>query len=1007
MMNKEYRFKFYLNARHEMSIDSKVNNVHPHTWEFNLYFKKKCEEFIQFSVIEKELQFFLSIYEGHYLNEIPPFDMIEPSLESIGTVLYEQIKKIMSNNNWTLLKLEISENPSRTFIIYEEEEAEAEGLQLSPAKKEEYIASDSLTQQCATSLEEAKEAVQTKEIERFDEVAASELAVSIDEPEINIPRRRDRKIETDCSTTPVRLMKKAVLRNALIVLLASAVLIVYITSKGYFPWGSDTWGHLFKSHLLYQEVMQGNYYPVYTELWYNGVQPFRYWAPLPYYILLIFEVLTKGNTMLSYNLFLVLSFIVGASGWLLWGAKTGRNNFALALALIWFFMPDNARVMFSEGNIPRVVVTNIFPFLLYDIWNYVEHNKKSSIARISLYMFLITLSHAMIAAMAAITITIFVLLYGFLNNKKKPAFEAVFATAAGIALSGFWLYPALRGGLTSLDSEAVGNVMKSLTFPISQSLNPGLRFGNSEIYYFGLSVCIISLLGIVLGNRKSKAGFFVTIFILLGTTTAFLFLFEKLPMAQLFWMMRFTPLAYGVFFAALLLWKNLKKVLVLCITLILIADCWASVQVLCYDVPPPRNLINAVEGAAAIASQRIAVLDSSEFGSFPTYHLAFNDKFRAVPQVYGWAWQGAKTSQNIMWINTAFEKGWYEFMFDRCLELGADTLVIKKDRVAEDYTNLLSIASEIGYIKQGETPLTYIFKYPVDTQFGTKTEYKGLGIGKHAANLGYIFPSIELGTSEYIDSYTVERLTAYKVLFLSGFKYKDKSKAEDIVRAVSKRGTRIIIDMTGAESELSSSREEFLEVRAQPVLLKESFPILTYDDKKILLSALPEEYTDWRTSYLENLDNTTGEIEFNHQYMSFLGNKVNENITFIGLNLPFYALETRDRNTIDLLERITGLKSGEISERTIVAVEIKRNENRIDISTHEEGVIIGNAYLDAFSSTRGELTQVHNLVKLQGKDTQIQIITPYTKEGIVVSMLGFLMQGIFFIKKRSAKPTGT
>lgn len=97
---------------------------------------------------------------------------------------------------------------------------------------------------------------------------------------------------------------------------ASIFLYLHITSKGTYPWGSDSWYHLFKVHLLYESILSGNLYPLYTDLWYNGIQPLRYWAPLPYYILAGFEFLTGGNYAAAYNSFIIFVFLAGAAGWL-------------------------------------------------------------------------------------------------------------------------------------------------------------------------------------------------------------------------------------------------------------------------------------------------------------------------------------------------------------------------------------------------------------------------------------------------------------------------------------------------------------------------------------------------------------------------------------------------------------------------------------------------------------------------------------------------------------------
>lgn len=177
-----------------------------------------------------------------------------------------------------------------------------------------------------------------------------------------------------------------------IIIIGAFLLLAYITRFGNYPWGSDTFGHLFKAHLLYQNVISGNYYPLYTELWYNGIQPFRYWAPLPYYILLIFELISKGDTLLAYNMFIFFAFVFGAMFWIVWGYRTSNSRLIMPLALLWFFMPDNLRVMFSEGNLPRVVVTIIFPYLMMGVWEFLERKSKWSFFTVFICMFLITLS---------------------------------------------------------------------------------------------------------------------------------------------------------------------------------------------------------------------------------------------------------------------------------------------------------------------------------------------------------------------------------------------------------------------------------------------------------------------------------------------------------------------------------------------------------------------------------------------------------------------------------------
>lgn len=392
--------------------------------------------------------------------------------------------------------------------------------------------------------------------------------------------------------------------------------------------------------------------------------------------------------------------------------------------------------------------------------------------------------------------------------------------------------------------------------------------------------------------------------------------------------------------------------------------------------------------AIAAAGDRIAVLDLSTLGSYPSYYLSNNHENKEVKQVFGWAWQGATTSSNIMRINTAIEKEWYPFLFDRCRELGADTLILKKDKFKNGQLAVAE-AAKAGYEKLLESGDMIVLKYPVNYSFGTKVKYEGFGIGKYAGNISFLFPVFETGSSYYIDDYDENTLLNYRVLFLSGFKYKDKEKAERLIKSISQKGVRVIVDMTNAESEIYTSQPRFLDVVAEPVTFTGSYPVFkVYNHEVRLESKIPLQYPEWRTVFLENMDKTFGEAEFSSQNMHFLGTSYNDNIFFIGFNIPFFAAETKDKDAIGLLENITGLKANRTPERTVVKMDAKQVGNILNIKCEKEGTVTGIAGLDSFKSIKGSYTIVDNLIKAHSKELALKIAYPYFKEGLLLSMLG-------------------
>lgn len=116
-MKTYYRFKFYLNARHSVTFNGKKSNIHPHTWEVAVSFDSKASETVNFTEFEQELEKYFMNYEGKYLNELDSFNGINPTMENIGKILYKDIKDLIDNKNLYFRKVEISENPTRTYVL--------------------------------------------------------------------------------------------------------------------------------------------------------------------------------------------------------------------------------------------------------------------------------------------------------------------------------------------------------------------------------------------------------------------------------------------------------------------------------------------------------------------------------------------------------------------------------------------------------------------------------------------------------------------------------------------------------------------------------------------------------------------------------------------------------------------------------------------------------------------------------------------------------------------------
>jgi Predicted integral membrane protein len=778
---------------------------------------------------------------------------------------------------------------------------------------------------------------------------------------------------------------------SLLMLAVGAVLLMYLLREyNYVISGNDAWGHIFKSNLMYQNLIEGNYYPLFTKYWYNGIQPYRYWAPLPYYILAGLQYLAGGNIASSYYLFAGLSFFTGGLGWLLWGLSSGRMKLCTFIALLWFFLPENIRVFFCEGNVPRMVTAIFIPYLLYFMWLFVEKQKRWAAFFITLFTAAIALSHLMISAMMGIAAFIFMLFYMLANKKYLRAIEVIISMLFGYVLIGIWLFPALKGGLVSMDPEASASVMKSLSYSLLTSLNPMNRInGIVDTFYYGISVVLICIMGVFLANRKEKAGFFTNIIILLCTTPALIPFLSKLPLNQLLWMMRFATIGYAFFLWSLIEWKNLRRYFVILLSLMLLIDCVPSLNIARYYTQSRGNFTSELQEAARITKQRVALMDLSSLSSYPSWELCSGDK--PTQYTYGWAWQGAATAPNIVNLNTAMETGNYEYLFDRCLELGNDTVIVVKDLVSKankSREDLISAATAVNYSLYQETNQAYIFHMDTPNTFGVITKYKGIGIGKYASQIVFPYPAFT-GGSVNIEDYTIEELSKYKVIYLSGFEYNDRIHAEQMVKELSEKGIKIIIDMSHIPVVKETKRMYFLGVVAQDIEFKVAYPTLTYQDKTYDLASFPKDYENWNTKYIEGVTKVLGTGDYYGEKLDFAGTKENDNIIFLGFNLLFYSMLTDDPEAYQILNDCFDTQLHELPSRTVVPITVQYKSDKILIDTDQNTINTTIAYQDNFISEDGIKNQ-DNLLTVTKKHTEINLIYPYFKQGLIVSFAGFV-----------------
>ena len=75
------------------------------------------DKFVQFNDLERLVEEFMEPYQGKVLNEVAPFDVINPTLENCAHYFKDRLIEILNREGWIFLMMEMSENPSRSYVI--------------------------------------------------------------------------------------------------------------------------------------------------------------------------------------------------------------------------------------------------------------------------------------------------------------------------------------------------------------------------------------------------------------------------------------------------------------------------------------------------------------------------------------------------------------------------------------------------------------------------------------------------------------------------------------------------------------------------------------------------------------------------------------------------------------------------------------------------------------------------------------------------------------------------
>lgn len=770
--------------------------------------------------------------------------------------------------------------------------------------------------------------------------------------------------------------------------------------SGQYPYGSETMAYVYRGDVVFNAIKDGNLFPLYDSMWYNGMELFKFCAPLPTYFMAFCQAIAGGDPTDGYLVFVGLVYFMCALSWLFVGKKRNRVLLGSFIGLLWFFMPNNLYVMFQEGNLFRGFCMIFLPLFISFAYDYIWEGKLKDLIKAMILYGCMALCDFEYMLMVAIGVLIYVVINGIFNHQWKKSLFLLLGMLLAFMIVGVWTVPYMIATAGISYDEVMYRYFQNIFI----SLNPVERLASlNRHYYFGLAAFILAVFGIVYSKRKSMPGFWTGVLILIGTISSMYPIMQIMPGSNHLLMCQYISLGLCFILYGFLSWDSLRKPLQIFLCVLLLLDVMPSLNLVygtLNGVPvaerfDEQNETTLIAKAKEVCQQRIALLDGSELETMGSYLVSKYENGKAA--TFGSDWHNAATSTNIVQLNKAVEGGFYPYLFDRCKELGNDTVLIKLSQINQEEApvELLDAAAlEQGYELVDSNEFYRLYDMDIDGNWGTVTKYSAIGIGDKASVLSLYYPAVKEVTTTNLNNFTFEELSQYELIYLSGFTYNDRASAEKLIRDLSEAGVRIVILADGIPEDRTTHTKDFLGITCNTITFTNGYPLLDTRVGVLDCDFFPQGFGEWNTVYVNGLDETWGTVLENDMELDFYGTVENDNIVVLGLNLTYFYSLTQDAGVGELLAGVTEFAENEMPERQIVPLEITYGKDLITITSEQDNVNTSLAYHEMFTSME-PLEEENHLLYVDAGTTQIEMDFFEFYFGFSVSLMGFMLAVIF------------
>ena len=782
-------------------------------------------------------------------------------------------------------------------------------------------------------------------------------------------------------------------------------LMYFVEKYALLPAGSDTFYHIYRGQFVLNNMMDGNLYPSYDAAINGGVEILRYGAPLPVYIFAACEALARlfaDYTMASYVIFVGLVFFAGAIVWFIIGVKIKRHILGLIIGVLWFFMPNNLYMLFSEGNLSLSVAMVFLPLLLFGIYEFFKTRKVRFLLLTSIFFALLFLCDLYFSVIVGGILLIFLIVDMIVSKRFGDNMRILFSLVLGAGLVGIQWIPSVFGAVESAHSiEGMGSGYAD----ILSMINPLNRLSEGgDVFYFGLAAAIIAIFGICFGYRKTKAGFIIALAMLALSVDVIYKFMLKIPYWDNVLMLKFTSVALCFVLMSFLQWDSLKKPFVVIFAILLAIDIIPSYGLI-YANPGAEKADEQVkeleksfllDEARVITNQRLCYIGENQ-SDFARAFFA-SDAAEKIDLIYDSENIPSEEAANIKRLSKALSGGNYLYLFDRTLQLGSDAVLVNVQGMDEAALKKLDDGAKASgydlYFANSDYRLYDLLGIEYE-HWGLTSEFKAIAIGDEADYITMLYPTIKDSSSDNLNDYSFEELKKYDLIYLAGFKYDSKSLAEELVLKLSESGVKVVIAADSVPVETINEKQSFLGAEFKKVNFDGAFPNLLTNSGSLKVS----ENTDidsWSGIYIEGLMQVEAKAEQTGNELAVCGYLKNENILVIGANLPRYLIYTKDAGIERYFASLLNIKQNALPLESIVPIKVDIKSDSILIESDYDKVNTGLSYHKSFVSDNAFYEDNNMLVADKGK-TYITFEYPYLKEALICTAASACALAVFMM----------